>query len=98
MYLGVGRGTSGSHRIWRGFLPRDGAAGSSRAFGQRTRFLARLRRAKGGFGTFAPRMNSSEAELDRRQTGDAQRCERESTGSPIPYAQTETGSRFKGVS
>jgi len=53
---------------------------------------------KGGLGKFALRTNGSEAELDRRQTGDAQRCERESTGSPIPYTETETGGYVQGVS
>jgi hypothetical protein len=42
-------------------------------------------------------VNGSEAELDCRQTGDAQRCEREPTGSPIPYTEAETGYCVQGV-
>ena len=75
-----------------------GWPGSRRVVGERTRFVARFRRAQGRLGKFDLRADGSEAELDCRQTGDAQRCERESTGSPIPYTETETGGHVQGVS
>jgi hypothetical protein len=47
---------------------------------------------------FTLRTNGSETELGCRQAGDLQRCERKSTGLPIPYTQTETGGHVRGVS
>jgi len=41
-------------------------------------------------------MDGSEAELDRREIGDAQRSKRESTNSPIPCKETEIGGGLKG--
>ncbi len=76
----------------------EGGLAAAGLSARETRFLARLRRAKGGFGKSTLRTTGSEAELDRRQTGDVQRCERESTGSPIPYTQTETGDHVQGMS
>ncbi len=80
---------------------RDGCSAivsGGQVVGQRTRFVARFRRAQGRLGKFDLGDDASAAELDCRQTSDAQRCERESTGSPIPYTQTETGDHVQGVS
>ena len=45
------------------------------------------------------RADGSEAELDSRQTGDAQRCKCQPTSSPVPSVQIiQAASCFKGVS
>jgi hypothetical protein len=49
-------------------------------------------------GKFDLGANGSEAELDCRQTGDAQRCKRESTSPPVPCPEIQVASRFKRVS
>src|SRR5881396_1709663 len=69
-----------------------------RFVGQRPRFLARLRREQGRLGKFDLRADGSEAELDCRQTGDAQRCKREPTSSPVPCTEIKATSGFKRVS
>jgi REP element-mobilizing transposase RayT len=73
-------------------------AGSRRVVGQRTRFVARFRRAQGRLGKFDLRADGSEAELDCRQTGDAQRCKREPTSPPVPCPEIQVTTRFKKVS
>ena len=83
------------HRLWDGC---SAIVSGGQVVGQRTRFVARFRRAQGRLGKFDLGDDASAAELDCRQTSDAQRCERESTGSPIPYTQTETGDHVQGMS
>jgi hypothetical protein len=84
--------------IYGGTAAPSGWAGSHRVVGQRTRFLARFRRAQGRLGKFDLRADGREAELDCRQTGDAQRCKREPTSPPVPCPEIQVTTRFKSVS
>ena len=62
------------------------------------RFATRFRCAQGSFGKFGFRTDGSEAELDRREIGDAQRSKRDSTSSSIPCKETEVDGRLQRIS
>src|SRR4030095_4808678 len=53
---------------------------------------------QGRLGKFDRRADRSEAELDCRQTGDAQRCKREPTSPSVPCPEIQVTTRFKRVS
>ncbi len=81
--------------LWRNSGRR--AAKVAAELGIRAPLLYRWARPKrqGSFGKFALRTDGSEAALDRREIGDAQRSKRESTSSPIPCKKAEIGGRHK---
>jgi hypothetical protein len=49
---------------------------------------------QGRLGKFDLRADRSEAELDCRQTGDAQRCKREPTSPSVPCPEIQVTTRF----